>query len=667
MENTNSKRKSLFESPFLKSKVTSANVKIFPEGLLGYFLGPFLAIISNAIFTGYLNRYYTDVLQLTKWASTFISLMPIISVILVVAGNLLVGRLMDKTRTKAGKARPLLLLSAPLLVIAICLLFLTPMSLDPNDPNTVQSSIVSLVWIAVSYNIYYSLAYPFYYTSHSALLNLSTRNSKHRGLLATLSNAAAIAAVGFGCNIVFPLFQGLLFKTNASKSVDAASSYGAWRIFMIGLVIITFLGILVEYFFTRERISEETMKLDVQEEKIPLKRQISACVKDKYWWFILLFFFLFQFGGLLKNSSMVYYCRWMFLDNDIFTKIQNPETAAGSLQSILAIVGGIPTGLGIILAWPLANKFGKGKTMCVGCFLSVLGGLVSIIAPHDFYLVTTGVVLKGIGSIPAMFVSLALLSDVLDHLEAKNGFRSDGFTMAVYGAIMVGLNGLANGIINGLLGATGYDATKAAQGEATDNALVWCYLGGELVCYLIIAVMFIFMNVEKFTDLDHKAIKEDQKQNVLSHGGTWVEPEVRLANEQKEADDEAEKARIEELKAYCLKKKLDFEQEEQKYEADQDAKQKKAEAKKAAAEKKKEDKAQQKAVKLKAADDKRRALLQAKCLKESKDYETEEKAYEAKEAEEEKKRELKKAEKEKKTLEEFNQMRRKEHKTELAA
>ena len=41
-----------------------------------------------------------------------------------------------------------------------------------------------------------------------------------------------------------------------------------------------------------------------------------------------------------------------------------------------------------------------------------------------------------------MYVTLALLSDVLDHLEAKNGFRSDGFTMSVYGAIMVGMTGL---------------------------------------------------------------------------------------------------------------------------------------------------------------------------------------------------------------------------------
>ena len=58
---------------------------------------------------------------------------------------------------------------------------------------------------------------------------------------------------------------------------------------------------------------------------------------------------------------------------------------------------------------------------------------------------------EGIGSIPAVYVTMALLSDVLDHLEAKNGFRSDGFTMSVYSSIMVGLSGLCIGVLNSFL------------------------------------------------------------------------------------------------------------------------------------------------------------------------------------------------------------------------
>ena len=120
-------------------------------------------------------------------------------------------------------------------------------------------------------------------------------------------------------------------------------------------------------------------------------------------------------------------------------------------------------------------------------------------------------ILKGIGSIPAMYVTLAILSDVLDHLEAKNGFRSDGFTMSVYGAIMVGLAGLGNGIINALLSVSGYDPAQAVQNASVSNTLTLCYLGMELICYAIIIVLMFFLDVEKHTKENQEKIAANQK------------------------------------------------------------------------------------------------------------------------------------------------------------
>ena len=126
MENSTptKKKKSFFESPLLSSKVKSANVKIFPEGGLGFFIGPTLALLANSILGQYFNMYMTNVLNITAWASTFFTWLPVISVIFVVAGNIVVGRLMDKSRTKAGKARPLLLVSVPLSILALLILFI---------------------------------------------------------------------------------------------------------------------------------------------------------------------------------------------------------------------------------------------------------------------------------------------------------------------------------------------------------------------------------------------------------------------------------------------------------------------------------------------------------------------------------------------------------------
>jgi len=255
---------------------------------------------------------------------------------------------------------------------------------------------------------------------------------------------------------------------------------------------------------------------------------------------------------------MSYYCRWMF---DGITN----EAQAGVAMGTLGLIGGLPTAIGMVLAWPIANKLGKQKAVMVGLFISVIGGLISFINIHSFVIVCLGVILKGVGSIPAMYVTLALLSDVLDHLEAKNGFRSDGFTMSVYGAIMVGMVGLGNGIINALLTASGYSATAATQKAGTMNMLALCYLGIELICYFVIVIMMNFLKVEKHIKEDQKTILEYQKTTVLAGGGTWIEPEERLRIEQEVWEKTADDVRKQELKAYCKKKELSFEAEEAKY------------------------------------------------------------------------------------------------------
>lgn len=539
-----------FNNSLVRTKVTSANVKA-KEALLGYFLGPFCAFISNAIFSAYLNRYYSDVIGWTDTSrfGMFSAMLPIISVIFVIMGNLVVGRFIDNTRTTQGKARPYMLISAPLVVIAIALLFITPKNSSP---------LIQIIWISISYNLYYAVAYPLFYTAHSSMVALSTRNSNHRGMLATFSNASGVAAVGIGASVVVPMFLQKSLFVEENGIIDTVASYNNWRVLMIILCIITFSAIILEYYFTRERVTEENIKLDIKEERIPIKQQLKACISSSYWWIIILYFLLFQFGGLVKSGSMSYYCRWMF--DGVTT-----EASAGSAMGMLGLIGGIPTAIGMVLAWPIANKLGKKRAVSIGLIISVLGGLVSFIDVHNFMIVCIGIILKGIGSIPAMYVTLALLSDVLDHLEAKNGFRSDGFTMSVYGAIMVGMTGLGNGIINILLTLSGYNATATIQNSNVQTMLVVCFLGVELVCYAAIVVLIHFLNVEKHIKEDQEIILMHQKAAVLAAGGEWIEPAERLRREQEESERLEEEERKKELKNYCKKKGLNYDEEEKKY------------------------------------------------------------------------------------------------------
>ena len=70
--------------------------------------------VLNAVLATYLNVYYTDVLKLT---GAFIVVFPMISKVIDAITNVVMGQIIDRTRTKESKARPWLLLSAFLVPI----------------------------------------------------------------------------------------------------------------------------------------------------------------------------------------------------------------------------------------------------------------------------------------------------------------------------------------------------------------------------------------------------------------------------------------------------------------------------------------------------------------------------------------------------------------------
>lgn len=94
------KKRDIWSNPLLRSKIKSPDVKP-PEMLIGYFIGPFGALLASGIFTGMLQKYLTDVLKLDL---NFLTGLQLVSTILIVIANLVVGQLIERTKTMAGKA-----------------------------------------------------------------------------------------------------------------------------------------------------------------------------------------------------------------------------------------------------------------------------------------------------------------------------------------------------------------------------------------------------------------------------------------------------------------------------------------------------------------------------------------------------------------------------------
>ncbi len=543
MENAISQKQELFSSPFLKTRIKSANVRL-QEIALGYLIGPIGGMLTSQIFVTYLNTYWTDVLHLSESAMAFLSVFPLLSAILIAIGNFAVGLIVDRTRTSQGKARPYLLLAGVLIAISSVLMFAIPSG----------NQTLMLVWIAVSYIIYYSVAYPLYSVANSLMVPLSTRSEKQRSLLSSVSGIAGTAASSFG-SIIMPIIVPFF---NNDKTI--------WLIYMSVMEAVSLIFVTLQYYFTRERITEESIRLNIKEEKIAFSKQLKALFTNKYWGLVMLFFFIFQFVGAMQNFSMAYYC------NYILGTYQD-----GFTQSVLGIVTGIPFAAAVVFVWPLTNKIGIKNSILYGLIVSAGGCLVAFINPYSWVTVVIGLFLKCLGAAPASYVIYALIADVLDNVEAQNGFRCDGLSVSLSGIIMSVLQSLCQGIFNGMLNATGYIAptidpvtgnvVASVQNPATNNVFIWCYIGFMMVGYALCALLIIPVDVEKHIDEDHKAILERQKAAVLAAGQEWIEPAERLRIEQEIAEREAEENRIAELKAYCERKGLSFEKQEAKYQA----------------------------------------------------------------------------------------------------
>lgn len=475
--------KNLLNAKVLQSKVHGEQIKA-SEKWLGYLLGPAGALLLNAVLATYLNVYYTDVLKMTSvWGGVFLTVFPIISKVVDAITNLVMGYLIDHTHTAQGKARPWLLLSAPLLTVSGILLFAVPAA----------STTVQVIWVILSYNLFYSFAYTIFNMSHNLMVPLSTRDTTQRGGLSVFNQISTIMMSGILVALIFPMVIMPAIGVDKNK----------WIMLMSILSIMALPLTLLEYYFTKERVTEETH--EENKEPVSFKTQLKAIFTDKYMIIIYVYFLIYTFGTSIKNMSLVYFCNYVLgTYND------------GKTQTLLSVIGGIPMGIGIFAVWPIAKKIGKRNATLAGFILYSIGSAVCWMFPKNLTVMLAGQFIKNIGGLPCAYVFMALFADVLDHLEWKTGFRSDGTAMSIYNIIAVTMVGVCQGVFNGMLSHAGYIAPEiingqtvaAMQSDMVQNVITFGFVGLEAATGIIMAILLVFLNVEKGLGKKQQEIKE---------------------------------------------------------------------------------------------------------------------------------------------------------------
>ncbi len=418
--------------------------------------------VMSTLLASFLLSYYTDTAGIAAAAA---GTMFIVCRLLDGVTDFAMGGIVDKTNTKLGKARPWLIICAPLMVLGIILILSVPQNLSEAG---------KIVYAYVTYIFLNCIVYTIFGIAHTALLARMTRDFKDRNTTSTVSSI---------CNNLSGLVIGSMITV-------LQLNFG-WTVTSVILGLISGILILIPGL-----VCEENVGMDPAEKKaaIPMKEQLPAVIRNKYFWIALLLGALTLFVNANAIGAQIYYCN-VVLENPMF-------------MTVLMSVGQAP-GIIVLFFMPwFANKFSKRTFMSMGAVLMIIGFAICGMAGTNSNMLLAGVVLRSIGIGP-MFAGLyAFCADAADYGEWKFGVRSEGLmasSQSIGSKIGIGFGSACTAWI---LAAANYDA--AAPTEAVVNAIRFDYgwLGSIISCVLLAGVLL--MDVEKYLPEIRKSVKKPE-------------------------------------------------------------------------------------------------------------------------------------------------------------
>ncbi len=567
-----------FSSPKWNSRITSANTTR-KEMWLGYVIGPYGMLVGQSIVNSYFNQYLTDVLGFTvdraAWIATFMVLFPVLSKLLDAVTNLVMSKVIDMTTCRQGKVRPWMLVSAPLVTVCLILMFSMPF----------QSGVGQAVWAVVTFNLYYSVAYTMWNMSKELSAPLSTRNVNQRK-----NNAMAATIVrNVGTGLVSILFPTILAAVCNAVNGDNAQGYFL-TMSVIGLIALPLT--LVQYFYTRERVTEERRNQTAADtgaerkiqKEVSLLEQLKACITDKYWLIFIVLILLTETLTNIRNISLIYYSGWVVHGNAY------GEMAA--IQAKFQMIALSPMGPGILLLLPLMKKWGRTKCIWRGAILTIIGSFVAFFSVGHGTMIYAGTALSGIGNIAFSYVIISFMGDVIDHVEWKTKTRCDGLTGGLVSAGMMLAVGIAQGLFNLGLMVTGYAQPEqigisaegvklyADQSAAATGWINCAYQGAYIIMgFLVFIVFFFLFDLEKHLPQVSRELQDRKVAECAALGIEYIPADELERREIEEQERVAEENRVKELREHCARKGLDFDQENRKVLDKRAAKKAKADAK----------------------------------------------------------------------------------------
>jgi sugar (glycoside-pentoside-hexuronide) transporter len=416
-----------------------------------------VALNSISGLIGMLTYFYTDKVGIA--AATVGTIMLVTKVIDAIT-DLIMGKVVDATKSKYGKARPWMLWTAIPTLLAIILLFTIP-----AEASSTTKTIYALVTVTFATAfVYTAIAIPY-----GSLMAMRTRSSEERGKM-------GITRSVFGYIIGMIIAIILIPLTNMLGGDQAA-----WIKVAVVLGLLSSISLYFTFLASKEKNSEGIKQ---EEENVPFLESIKLLFKNKYW-VIMLFAQLFiNMMYVLSGSTGIYYTKYI-LGNE-------------NLVGIMGAVGLIPVFLGFALVGPMMKKFGLTKTARIGLALGIIATLIRCFMPYSFM---AALILGGFATfatIPMMAVGGVLVNNTVEYGEWQSGKRLVGMVNSANSfGVKIG-SGLAAALIGWILAFGNYDGALAAQPHSAITSIL------VLTVYLPLALFIITYLLLRRYDLDEK-------------------------------------------------------------------------------------------------------------------------------------------------------------------
>lgn len=446
----------------------NANGKVGVKEKIGFGLGDLATNLAWASMSMFIVYFYTDVVGV---AAGIIGTIILFSRFLDGISDIAMGAIIDKTKSKHGKARPWILwLSIPFAGLMVAL-FAVP------DVGIVGK----VIYIAITYNLLI-LLYTAVVIPYGTLNTLITLDQDERGSL----NVYRMYFASIGIIIVSTLTLPVVKLFGGGQSAWIAG-YAIFALVAVILYMITFKT-------TKERTTNIYQRDNVNDS---FKVGFKALFKNKYWVITFFIFITYYINDALYSGGTIYFAEYV-LGNSL-------------LVGTLTMAIYVPPLLLMPFVAPMIKRIGKRKSMMWGTGIFLLGSFIILIDPTNLTIVMVGVVLRGIGRTPIFGSIFALLPDTVEYGEWKTGVRREGL---VYSGGSTGTKlgvGIGSAFVGWILGWGGYVGGQTIQ---TDSAL---FAINSLFIYLPIITYFILFVLLYFYKLDNvypKIFKELQMRKL---------------------------------------------------------------------------------------------------------------------------------------------------------